>query len=231
MSTDHLDKKIELALTAASLYEKNDGRFTVAELSTETGIEQNTIYELFTGKKAILRYYYSTVVLRYRFMIDEIDGFQTFSISEKLSNFMYTSFDLLNEHHHFVEKTFKEFNCTPFCTTEFEKEVDDLFRSFFEEDANISLSAAIFTGSAFYSILRQKYLGIVLFWLHDKSEHKDKTFALVDKLNAFVEEVMYNKVIDKGFDLFKYSFTSTGMFDDFSFVADLFKQNSNDEEE
>ena len=231
MSTDHLDKKIELAITAAGLYEKNAGSFTVAELSAATGIEQNTIYELFPGKKSILKYYYNTVILRYHFMIQEIGEFNTFSISEKLSNFMYTSFDLLNEHNEFVKKTFRDLECTPLQRSSFGKEVDRLFQSFFEEDPNISVSAAIFTGPTFYALLRQKYLGIVLFWLFDESEHKDKTFALVDKVNSFVEEVMYNKVIDKGFDLFKYTLTSSGMFEDLPFVEDLFNKNSKDEEE
>jgi AcrR family transcriptional regulator len=231
MSTDHLDKKIELSLAAVTLYEKNGGNFTVAELSAETGIEQNTIYELFPGKKSILKYYYNTIVLRYRFMIEEIDGFKEFSISEKLSNFMFTSFDLLNEHPAFVKETFYDYQCKAFKTSSFEKEVDELFKTFFEEDPNISISAAVFTGSSFYALLRQKYLAIVLFWLHDDSEHKDKTFALVDKLNSFVEEVMYNKVIDKGFDLLKFSLTSSGMFSDLPFVNNPFNSSSKDEEE
>ena len=223
MSEEKLEHKITLSIEAASLYVENESDFTIAELALRTGIDQNTIYELFSNKRSILRYFYNTVVLRYRFMIEEIEDFESYTLSEKLSNFMYTSFDLLSEQQLFVNETFTSYHFDLFDKQSFEKEVEELFHLFIGQDPNISFSAALVTRGYFYAILKQKYLGIVYYWLHDDSEHKERTFALVDKFNSFIQEVLYNKVIDKGFDLTKYAFTTGGILEQIPVIGDLFK--------
>jgi hypothetical protein len=55
-----------------------------------------------------------------------------------------------------------------------------------------------------YDFYFKEYTHLLRFWLRDNSEGKEKTFALTDKLTSFVEEVLYNKLMDKGVDLAKY---------------------------
>lgn len=231
MSEEKLEQKILLSIEAATLYEENEGEFTVAELALRTGIEQNTIYDLFSNKRSILKYYYNTVILRYRFMIDEIEDFESYTLSEKLSNFMFTSFDLFSEHHDFVKKTFKSYHLDPFDKQTFENEIEELLQLFIGQDPNISFSAAIVTRGYFYTLLKQKYLALVYYWLNDESEHKERTFALVDKFNSFIQELLYNKVIDKGFDLTKYAFTTGGILEQIPVIGDLFKDCNKDKDQ
>jgi hypothetical protein len=46
----------------------------------------------------------------------------------------------------------------------------------------------------------------VKYWLNDSSKDKERTLALADKLSSLFEEIVYNKTLDKGFDLFKFIF-------------------------
>ena len=59
-------------------------------------------------------------------------------------------------------------------------------------------------GDIFYKTLSSQFLFLIQYWLKDSSKDKDRTLALADKLSSFFEEIVYNKTIDKGFDLLKF---------------------------
>jgi len=174
------------------------------ELIDASGKTASEIYTLFPNKRSIIRFYYDTLIFRYRVMIDDIDDFETYTLGEKLSNFIYTTFDMLNEHRNFVEATFQK---TVLCTstkTDFAKETEELFHEFAENDPRISMSSALLPNDLLFCFLRSQYFSLIRFWLKDDSDEKERTIALTDKLTSFFEEVMYSAIIDKGFDLTKY---------------------------
>jgi hypothetical protein len=208
MTTEELTSKIELTEAAVELHIK--GKFTIPNLTNETSKNASEIYALFPNKKSILKFYYPSLVIRYRAMVVEIDDFGSYSISEKLSNFMFTLFDMMDERREFVEETFikYEWKCTS--TTEFQKEIKELFKDFFTTDGNIATSAGFFIGDIFYASLKSQYLYLIRFWIEDDSDGKERTFALIDKITGFIEELIYSKIVDRGFDLAKYSLSAFG---------------------
>lgn len=221
MTEEHLQEKFELAEAAIDLYMENDGEFSVQQLAHASGKEAEFIYDLFPNKKSILQFYYTSVVLRYRGMLDEIDGFEAYTLSEKLSNFMYTSLDILNERKEFVQKTFKPLVSDNFSAIEFEKEVQLLFKDFFMEDSRVSVASAFIAKDYFFTFLKSQYLFLLSYWIKDESEDAESTIALIDKFTAFIEEAVYNKVIDKGFDLLKYSLSTAEVAKDIPIVGDI----------
>lgn len=210
MTAEQINDKIELCETAIDLT-LSDGKFTVTKLSEATGKSASQIYSLFPNKKAILEYYYPSLVIRYSAMIEEIDDFETYTISEKISNFVFTLFDMMDDRREFVEDTFDKLVFKKGCDSEFLKEVTALFKHFFTTDGRIAVSAGFVMKDYFYEFIAKEYLHIVKFWLNDESDGKERTFALTDKLTGFVEEIVYNKVLDKGFDLAKYLISHAGL--------------------
>ncbi|MEQ8526126.1 hypothetical protein [Gracilimonas sp.] len=208
MDTEKLNIKIELTEAAIDLYIKD--QFTIPNLTDKTGKSASEIYALFPNKKAILKFYYPSLVIRYRAMVGEIEDFDSYSISEKLSNFIFTLFDMMDDRREFVEDTFRkyEWKCTG--NSEFQEEVKHLFKDFFTSDGNIATSAGFLIGDLFYSSLKTQYLFLIKFWLEDNSEDRERTFALTDKITGFIEELVYSKIVDKGFDLAKYSLGAFG---------------------
>jgi len=208
MNTEKLNTKIELTEAAIDLYIKDS--FSIPNLTKKSGKTASEIYTLFPNKKSILKFYYPSLVIRYRAMISEIDGFESYSISEKLSNFAFTLFDMMDERREFVDDTFMkyEWNCTS--KSEFQQEIKDLFKEFFTTDGNIATSAGFFLGYWFYASLKTQYLFLIKFWMEDDSEGRERTFALTDKITGFIEELVYSKIVDKGFDLAKYSLSAFG---------------------
>ncbi|WP_428235998.1 hypothetical protein [Gracilimonas sp.] len=208
MTTEKLNTKIELTEAAIDLYIED--KFSIPNLTDKTGKTASEIYALFPNKKSILQFYYPSLVIRYRAMIGEIEDFDSYTIAEKLSNFCYTLFDMMDDRRVFVEDTFEKYEWKCTYNTEFRNEIQDLFTDFFTTDGRIATSAGFFMGDLFYSSLRTQYLFLVKFWLEDESEDKERTFALVDKLTGFIEELVYSKIVDKGFDLAKYSVSAFG---------------------
>jgi len=210
MNADRINEKIELCEAAIDLTLANQ-KFTITQLSEATGKSASEIYALFPNKKAILRYYYPSLVIRYSAMIKEIEDFETFTISEKMSNFIYTIFDMMDERREFVEDTFDHLVFRKNPISAFQKEVAQLFKHFLTSDGNVAVSAGFIMKDYFYEFLAKEYTHIVKFWLNDSSEGNERTFALTDKLTGFVQELVYNKVVDKGFDLAKYLIIHAGL--------------------
>jgi len=233
MNTEKLNLKIELTEAAVDLYIED--KFTIPNLASKTGKTASEIYSLFPNKNAILKFYYPSLIVRYQAMISEIDDFDSYSISEKLSNFAFTLFDMMDERREFVEDTFDKYVWTCSSKSEFQKLIKSLFKDFFTSDGKIATSAGFFMGDLFYSSLKIQFLSLIKFWLDDNSEGRERTFALTDKITGFIEELVYSKIVDKGFDLAKYSMSAFGFnkqVEDFNdWISCWFKEEPDEEVE
>jgi len=198
------EKKFEITDAATDLYIRNEGHFLIKDVAREADIDPAEVFNYFPNKQAILQFFYASLVVRYQLMVDEIEDFDTYTLSEKFSNFAFTSFDMLNEKKAFVEATFGKLVLRTFSKTDFEKEIEDLIKHFLETDQRVSMGATVALNNYFYTFLRRQYLELVRFWLNDASEDKELTMELVDKLTNLLQELMYNAIVDKGFDLAKF---------------------------
>ena len=221
MNAEQINDKIELCESAIDLT-LSEGSFTIAQLSEATDKTASQIYSLFPNKKAILEYYYPSLVIRYSAMIEEIEDFELYTISEKLSNFIFTTFDMMEDRREFVEDTFEKMVFMKGCNSEFHQEVTALFKHFFTTDGRIAVSAGFVMKDYFYGFIAREYLD---------SDGKERSFALTDKLTGFVEEAEYNKVIDKGFDLAKYLISHAGLAENIPLFGEWITSWFNDNEE
>lgn len=196
--------KVTISEVAVDLYIKQDGSFSLKEIADELSLTVGEIFNYFPNKQEILKFYYASLVFRYQMMVDEIEDFDSYMLSEKLSNFAYASFDMLKERKAFIESTFEVLIIYSYEKTLYEKEVEKLLKKFVENDALVSSTSTVFLNQCMYSFLRQQYLSLVRFWLTDDSEDYELSMELTDKLTNFMQEIMYSAVLDKGFDLVKF---------------------------
>jgi len=198
------EMKFKIADAATDLYIEGDGHFWIKDVARTVDLDPAEVFNYFPNKKEILKFYYASLIIRYEMMISEIDEFESYTISEKLSNFAFTSFDMLREKESFVEATFEDDIANNFAKTEFEKEVERMIKQFLQNDSQISIASTLILNEYAYSFLRRQYLELVRFWLNDTSEDKELTMELTDKATGLLQEVIYNPVLDKSFDLLKF---------------------------
>ena len=218
---DQFKTKFEITEAAIELYSERDGSFTLKQVAEKTGMEVGDIFNFFPSKKAILAFYYESLVIRYSMMLEEIDDFDDYLLAEKLSNFVFTTFDLMEEQQEFVERTFKDTVFYSFSKTPFEERTEELLKDLLKDDSRVAASSSILMNEYLYSILRKKYLRLIHFWLNDESEGRELSMELTDKYTAFLQEIMYSAVIDKGVDLIKFMFSNRILARDIPFVKNL----------
>lgn len=194
---DAIHKAVELFLSP-------DSDFSIINLAEQLGVSANEIYEVYTGKDAVLADFYALVAEESFRLTKAIPDFHEFTLAEKLTAVVHTSFDLLDEQRDFVEQTFKSHFLDSIYYPKVEKAVRQQLKDLVNHDSGVSAYIMITQIDLVYDFYFKEYTHLLRFWLKDRSEGKEKTYALTDKLTSFVEEVLYNKVVDKGFDLAKY---------------------------
>lgn len=198
-------QKIRIAEKAAEFYPE-DPSFTFKTLADELKMDVSDLYRIFPNRRTLFHYFYVAQLYKYRENLKEIEDYESYTLSEKLSNLALTLTDLMLEHREFVEQTFGSFVCRQINRNEFGCEMEKQIRSFMVGDSRISSSASIFLNSWIFKTIRIQYEWLILYWLKDESEGFENTLALTDKWTTFLEEVLYSHVLDKGFDLAKFFF-------------------------
>ena len=195
-TADPLAQKQKIVSAAIALYIDDRANFTIANIARKTRIKKVEIYNFFNSRSAILKYYYPLCVERYRIMTADIDDFAIWSLEEKLANFAYALFDMLQEEREFVEEHFDEAIVHGSATSRFEHDVGALLNEFIGEDCTTGWLA---------SFLAREYVHLIGFWLADESSDAQRTMALVDKGASFVGEAVHSSaLVYKGIDLTKY---------------------------
>lgn len=222
-SFDAEDFEARIAITEAAVdaYLESGEDFTLKQVARRTDFTVGEIFRYFPDRGAILEYYYTSLLIRYRLMVAEIDDFGEYSLGEKLSNLAYTTFEMMGEKEEFVRATYSKLILCSFRKTDFEKEAEELFRGIFEEDELIPYSNSLLLNSWFYALVTKKYVGLLRFWLGDRSEEKQQTVELTDKITSLAEEVMYNATADRLADLLRFLAANSFFLDRIPFVKNL----------
>jgi AcrR family transcriptional regulator len=208
MKTTKIDKNT-IAEKAADLYITNSS-FTVQQLTEVLEITTTDFYRLFPNRRSVLQYFYEAQLLKTEEIILSIGDFHSYTLSEKLSTVAFTLTDLLGEKREFTKQTFNSLIVNR-SSTPFSKKLNFITESLFH-DKGISMASKFVLNQWTYRLIAQHYIWMIQYWLGDNSHNQEKTMALVDKWTAFVQEVMYSSIIDKGFDLAKFTLTQAGFF-------------------
>lgn len=200
MNPTDLDLRWEVSRIAADVYMNNGQRVTFAQVAEASGRAASDIRAMFPNKKAMLGYRYAGIPDKFAADMAAIPEYADFSIAEKASQFLYSTFDYLNETRDFTEATFAEWDLGPF-----RKGVAALYARMVEQDSRIPFVNRFFLRDLTYEAAAWQTVWAVRYWLADASEGTADTLAWVEKTTAFAEEVLYSGILDKGLDLGRYA--------------------------
>lgn len=198
-------KKARIAEAAAKKYIGNR-RFTIQSLAEELEMKPAKIFEQFPNRKSILLFFYESRILAYREQKKSIGDYEEFSLSEKLSNLFLTLLDQFLEHREFVLNSYNRLISRNPLSTAFEKELKEELKLIFQSDQKISASSRFLLNPFLYTTIYYHFHALILFWSRDDSDGYEQSFALIDKWCSLIEELFYNKIVDKGFDFGKLLF-------------------------
>lgn len=199
------EEKIRISKSGALLYLSNP-RFTMSALAEAAETEPDQIYDYFSNRRDVLDFFYEGLILEYEESIQSINKYAEFTLSEKLSNLALTMIDLMDPYREYVRETYRDKVICSSRKSTFEKHFRNQLKVIYESDTKQSRLSVAFNREPLYKFGTYNFHLLIRFWLSDKSAGNQKTMELVDKWTAFVEELHYSSILDRGFDVGKFIF-------------------------
>lgn len=197
---EDLELRQRLVQATVDLYNEEPASCTLPRAAAAAGLDLPTARRLYRTKGALLKGYYDLCLLRYRAMLEEIDGYADFDLNEKLSTLVYTLFDLFEEERDFVEGTFEEWICRSPAKSRFQNGVEELIAETLQGTTALPSGA----DRLLPPLMARQHLRLVRHWLHDESPDAEETLALADKAIAFGAEALQSRLWANGADLARY---------------------------
>lgn len=177
---------------------------TMHEIAKRAKVGDATIYGYFPTKESIVYGYFEDQITAAVERLRSIDGFEKYSLQEQLQTFVETELELFLPDREFVQQTFRivffsigqSYSGVKSIRTLFLRIVDDIFKAAVEVE---EIPPQPFT-EVIYQLAWDYYVGLVGYWLNDRSPQFTNTSLLVDKsldlacafLRAGIPERVFN---------------------------------------
>ena len=183
---------------------------TMQKIARQASIGDATIYNYFPTKEAILLAYYSDRLEDCMVRIEAIEDFPEYSLAEKLQGFFETSLELYLPDREFVGKTFS----AVFFTFSLDRKPLQALRERFTEMLHTIFQGAVEAEeipapvfkNLIYQLFWEYYLGVVFYWLEDRSDQFNQTSLLIDQSLDLACAVLKAGLVNKVFDLAAFLF-------------------------
>ena len=184
---------------ALRLRQAPDASPTVSEVCTEAGTDQAVFEAHFEAVEDLPPAFYDLTLEQYRMLTDATTGYEDFSFEERLASFYYILFDALGEQRTFVQATF---DSRIRSQSSFRAEVRATLRDLLTEDELVPGTNQLVTGLwPVHEVLTEVTLALIRHWIQDETEAQEATTALVDRLVAFVAELVTFRGVSSGLNL------------------------------
>ena len=204
-------KKI-IRSAVGAITEKGMKGATMREIARKAGLGDATIYNYFPTKEAIVYAYYEVQLDVSVERLRSIAGFNEFSLQEQLQAFFETQLELFLPDREFVDVSFRaitfslthDYQYLKPIRKRFFRIISDLFEAAIEVD---EIPDQVFLELT-YHFFWDYYVGLIFYWLRDRSNQFQDTTILLDKsldlAVALMKAGVVNKVLDMASFLFRH---------------------------
>jgi AcrR family transcriptional regulator len=164
----------------------------------EAGVDKATFSAHFDAPEALFPAVYDLAVDQYHLLSAATEGYDDFTVEERLASFYYILLDALAEHRAFVQETF---DSRVRYNSSFRSEVRAALRTILTDD-RIPQPNRLVTGFwPVHEVLTEVTFALIRHWISDESADQAATTALIDRLVAFVAELVTFGGVSRGVDL------------------------------
>ena len=186
---------------AIAVYMDDAASLTPAAICQQAGVDRLTFVSYFDEPEDALPAFYTLVFDQYHLLRMATDGYEHFSFEERLATFLYILLDALDEERAFVQATF---HTDIHRTASFHEQVQSELQRLLTEDTVPSTNQWVTGRWPVARIASEAVMRIIRFWIHDTSDGREATTALIDKLVAFTAELVTFRGVQRGTDLIWY---------------------------
>jgi AcrR family transcriptional regulator len=190
----------KLLETAVSLFMKlGYEQTTMREISTAAGFSPSTVYSYFPSKETIFSAYFEEKQEELLRSLDQVEGFSSFGLKEKLQMMLEMQLDLFLPSRAFVAATFKALLDSPMRSFTDLQPAKDRFVDRIESFLAAAVSSGEMAGQPYHAFISSAFWDyknlVVLFWLRDDSKGFVRTSRLIDmSLDLYVDAIRCSTV-------------------------------------
>ena len=199
MSTQ--SKKFDLSVTAVTIFEEAETIPTVSDMCYPNDISVLDYYDLFSTRLNAFRYYFETIPFQYLEMTSELDGYQELEPGEKLTNFVLSSIDQLDNSPKSTKHYFDNHLELQSALTD---NAAHVISEILKQDQHIPSVNHLFLNKASFKILAVAYISLLRYAVESDNPSRQRTFALTEKLSAFFNELITNATFSTGIDVVRF---------------------------
>ncbi len=202
-------KKI-IAVAVDVMIDKGFKDATMRAIAKKAEIGDATIYNYFSTKEGILFAYYEEKLNSCVEKMRKIEKFNEFTLHEQLQTFMETQLELFLPDREFIALSFKKIFFTLNQNLDSLDAIQNLFEKIIADIFEAAIEVKEIPEQVFQEIIHHLvwdyYVGIVIFWLNDKSEQFSDTSIMIDKTLDLFCAVLKAGAVNKLFDIASYFF-------------------------
>ena len=196
---DAFAEQKQLVEAAIRLDDDPDASLTVSEVCAEAGVDEATFEEHFETVEELQPAFYDLTLVQYRMLTEATTGYEEFSFEERLASFFYILLDALGEQREFVQDTF---DTRVRYRSAFRAEVRATLRDLLTNEDLVPSPNQLVTGLwPVHEVLTEGTFPVIRHWVRDETADQEATTALIDKLVAFVAELVTFGGVSRGADL------------------------------
>jgi len=196
---DAFAEQKQLVEAAIRLDDGPDASLTVSEVCAEAGVDEATFEEHFETVEELQPAFYDLTLVQYRMLTEATTGYEEFSFEERLASFFYILLDALGEQREFVQDTF---DTRVRYRSAFRAEVRATLRDLLTNEDLVPSPNQLVTGLwPVHEVLTEGTFAVIRHWIRDETADQEATTALIDKLVAFVAELVTFGGVSRGADL------------------------------
>ena len=185
---------------------------TMKMIARKAGLGDATIYNYFPTKEAIVYAYYEEQLDESVIRLRVIPDFNEYSLQEQLQAFFETQLELFLPDREFVDISFRDIT---FSLTHDYRNLKSIRKRFFNILSDM-FEAAVEVGEIpdlvflelTYHFFWDYYVGLIFYWLRDRSDQFQDTTILLDKSldlgTTFIKAGVVNKALDMASFLFRH---------------------------
>jgi hypothetical protein len=205
LTPDTFAHRKALVDAAITLHRDELRHLTAPAVAEEASVDEAVLHEQCSTPRDLLPAFYDLVIEQYHFLRDATEGYEQFTFEERLASFYFILLDTLGEQRAFVQDTFDR---PPRRASDFRADVRAVLRDLLTSD-DVPGTTQLITGLwPVHEVLTEVTFAVIRFWIDDESDQQQATTALVDKLVAFVAELVTFRGVQRGADLAWYLYQS-----------------------
>jgi AcrR family transcriptional regulator len=201
-----------IAVAVDHMTDKGFKSATMRSIAKAAGIGEATIYNYFPTKEAMLFAYYEEKLNECVERLRKVEKFNEFTLHEQLQTFFETQLELFLSDREFVALSFKQIFFALNQNAESLTKIRELFETVMEDMFTAAIEIKEIPPQVFqqiiYHLLWDYYVGMVIFWLHDRSEQFADTSVMLDKTLDLFCSILKAGAVNKLFDIASYFFKS-----------------------